>query len=79
MLTKDRLLKPIVILPALVVVYFVVFPTDLQTLIEPLSVAVTFIGAILTLSESVSPWLYMLLAVVVLSQTATRIWGHRGK
>ena len=79
MLTRERLLRPIVILAALVFVYFVVFPADLQTLVEPLSVAVTLIGAILVLSESVSPWLYMLLAVVVLSQTATRIWGHRGE
>ncbi len=78
MLTKERILRPIVILAALVFVYFVVFPADLQTLIEPLSVAVTFIGAILVLSESVSPWLYMLLAVAVLSRTATRIWARRG-
>ena len=79
MLTKDRLLKPIVILPALVVVYFVAFPADLEALIGPLSTTVTFIGAILVLSGAVSPWLYMLLAVVVLSKTATRIWGDRGK
>ena len=77
MLTKDALLKPIVIFAALVFVYFVAFPADLKTLIEPLSVGVTFIGAILILSNSVSPWLYMFLAVVVLSQTATRIWGRR--
>ena len=79
MLTKERLLRPIVFFPALVFVYFVVFPADLQTLIEPLSVVVTFVNAILVLSNSVSPWLYMLLAVVILSRTVTGIWGSRAK
>jgi hypothetical protein len=78
MLTKERLLKPIVIFPALVFVYFVAFPADLHTLIEPLSAVVTFAGSILILSDAVSPWLYMLLAVAVLSRTVTRVWARRG-
>ena len=79
MRTKEILLKPIVIFAALVFVYFVAFPADLQTLIEPLSAVVTFVNAILVLSNTVSPWLYMLLAVAVLSRTLTRIWAQRGR
>ena len=77
--TKERLLRPTVVFAALVFVYFVAFPADLQTLFEPLSAVVTFVSSILVLSEAVSPWLYVLLAVVVLSRTATRIWVRRGK
>ena len=79
MRTKEILLKPIIIFAALVFVYFVAFPADLQTLIEPLSAVVTLAGSILVLSGAVSPWLYMLLAVAVLARTVTRIWAGRGR
>lgn len=81
MLTKEKVCKPVVIIPALVVVYFLVFPADLGVLIAPLAAVLTPAGAalsrILTFTRDVSPWLYILAGVFILSKTVTRIWGHK--
>jgi len=75
MLTKDQLCRPLVILPALIVVYFLAFPADQEVLI----LASAALTKVLALSGDVSPWLYMLLSVVILSRTVTRIWGHKSQ
>ncbi|UCE46790.1 MAG: hypothetical protein JSW47_14395 [Phycisphaerales bacterium] len=81
MLTKDQVCRPVVIIPALVVVYFLVFPADLEVLIAPLTEVLTPAGAALSrifgFSSDVSPWLYILASVFILSRTVTRIWGHK--
>ena len=81
MLTKQQLSKPGIILPALVVVYFLAFPADLKGLIglvtDVLILTSVALNEVLALSSAVSPWLYILLSVVILSRTVTRIWGHK--
>jgi hypothetical protein len=81
MLTKQQLSKPGIILPALVVVYFLAFPADLKGLIglvtDVLILASAALTEVLALSSAVSPWLYILLSVMILSRTITRIWGHK--
>jgi len=83
MLTKDQLCRPPVILPALIVVYFLAFPADLKVLIGPptevLTLASGALAKVLALSREISPWLYILLGVAVLSRTVTRIWGHKSQ
>ena len=37
------------------------------------------LAELLELSGAVSPWLYMLLGVFILSKTVTRIWGHKSQ
>ncbi len=81
MLTKQQLSKPGIILPALVVVYFLAFPADLKGLIglvtDVLILTSAALNEVLALSSAVSPWLYILLSVVILSRTVTRIWGRK--
>jgi hypothetical protein len=74
-LTKGQLRKPVIILPALVVVYFLAFPTDLEVLAEVLISAAATLAKVLALSDAVAPWLYALLSVVILSKTVTRVLG----
>ena len=81
MLTKDKVCRPVVIVPALVVVYFLAFSADLEVLIGPLTELLNSIAdalaRVLALTSAVSPWLYILLSVMILSKTVTRIWGHK--
>jgi len=83
MLTKDKLRKPAVIVPALVVVYFLVFPADLEVLIAPVTEVLTSVAdalaRVLALTREVSPWLYILASVFILSKTVTSIWGHKSQ
>ena len=59
--------------------YFVIYPSDIETLIAPLATlvsAVTGPGAeLLGLSKSVSPWLYATAIAGILAWTATRLWS----
>ena len=56
----------------LVLAYFFVFPSDLDrvlnTVLEP-------VRAVLSLSHSIAPGLYAVIAVAILAWTAMRIWG----
>ena len=83
MLTKEKVCKPVVIIPALVVVYFLVFPADLEAFVTPFVEVLIAAGAalsrILTFTRDVSPWLYILAGVFILSKTVTRIWGHKSQ
>ncbi|MHC4166950.1 MAG: hypothetical protein ACYSWQ_08335 [Planctomycetota bacterium] len=83
MLTKERICKPVVIVPALVVVYFLAFPADLEVLIAPVTEVLNSVAdalaRVLALTSAVSPWLYILAGVFILSKTVTSIWGHKSQ
>ena len=57
-------------LGALVFVYFVVFPEDLKALISP-------VATVLELSHSLSPWLYLVIAVGIVTWGIVRVWGRK--
>lgn len=57
-------LVPLVVLGAMVFAYFVTFPQDIAA-----------VQNVLALSAAVSPWLYGVVAVMILCGTAIRIWG----
>ncbi len=80
--SKNKLLRPVVIVPVLIVVYFLAFPSDLAILRPLTEVLISSNGVltqILALSGRVSPWLYILLGVAILSRTVTRIWGQKSQ
>jgi hypothetical protein len=83
MLTKDKVCRPVVIVPALVVVYFLAFPADLEVLIGPvtelLNSVADALARVLALTSAVSPWLYILAGVFILSKTVTSIWGRKSQ
>jgi hypothetical protein len=63
-------LVPLVVLGSLAGAYFIAYPEDLAAVLAP-------VERVLAVSLSASPWLYGLLAVVVLCWTALRICGER--
>jgi len=58
-----------VVVVAAVFAYFVIYPEDLGDVLLP-------IDALLRISEAISPGLYGLAAVYLLTKTASRIWGR---
>ncbi len=65
----NRITPRILFVPgALVFVYFVMYPEDLSSVIAP-------IASILQLSQSVSPWLYMVIGVGIITWGIVRVWG----
>ena len=58
------------VLGVLAFTYFVFYPHDLASILNPLE-------KILALSNAVAPWLYGVIAVAILCWTALRIWGNR--
>jgi AAA domain len=54
------------------IVYFVLYPQDLTTLVGP-------VETVFSVSNVISPWLYGLIGVVVLSWTMVRVWGGKPK
>jgi len=65
---RNMLAKRLGLLAAVALVYFVLYPEDLDGILGPLQ-------RVLGLSYAVSPWLYVFLGVLVLAWTAFRIWG----
>ena len=57
-------------LGVLAFVYFVIYPQDLSVLLG-------LVEKVLALSNGVSPWLYGVIAVAILSWTALRICGGK--
>jgi hypothetical protein len=57
-----------IVVSTLAVAYFVLFPDDLATAINPLQ-------QLLQLSYAVSPWLYALIGTALVCWTLDRIWG----
>lgn len=52
-------------------IYFICFPGDAAVLLEPLLPPAT-------LSQAVSPWLYLVIGVGIFSWAMIRTWGQRG-
>ncbi len=57
------------LLGALAVAYFVIFPEDVDGVTAP-------VGKVLALSGAVSPGLYGVVGVGILSWTVIRVWGN---
>jgi hypothetical protein len=58
------------VLAIVVFAYFVAFPDDTATVLAP-------VQGVLSLTQAVSPWFYVLLGFVVVAWTIVRIWGRR--
>ncbi len=71
MLNKiTSLAAPLTIASIFVFIYFVVFPDDMLRVTTP-------IATLFNVSNSVSPWLYGVIAAVILACTITKVWGHK--
>jgi hypothetical protein len=64
----DNLAVRLALLGVLAFVYFVIFPQDVEALLAPM-------GQILALSSAISPWLYGVIGVAIISWTVIRVWG----
>ena len=73
---SNRALGPL-ILAALAVVYFILYPSDFAAILDPLDLVINLIGKILGLTMAISPWLYGVAGVAMLGWTAVRIWAPR--
>jgi hypothetical protein len=65
------------ILLAAVLAYFVFFPDDLSTLLQPIHPLANAVSAALAVTQAVSPWLYALAAVALICWTIVRVWGRQ--
>ena len=61
-------LQTIVVALSIFVAYFTIYPEDLDTLLP--------IERLFRLTVDVSPWLYGLVAVVLVCRTIERVWGR---
>ncbi len=59
----------VAVLGVVAFVYFVFYAQDLSAILAPLE-------KVLAVTSAVSPWLYGVIAVAILSWTALRIWGR---
>lgn len=57
------------ILSGAALIYFILFPEDLERLLAPVRV-------VLKLTEAISPWAYALIAVAIVCLTIYRVWGR---
>ncbi len=57
------------VLGALVFAYFVMYPEDVSAVIAP-------IASVMQLSQTVSPWLYMVIGVGIVTWGIVRVWGR---
>ena len=57
-------------LGALLFAYFVIYPEDVKAIATP-------IASVVELSQTVSPWLYMVIAVSIVTWGIVRVWGRR--
>jgi hypothetical protein len=61
-------LKAVAVLVVLAVAYFAVYPEDLEVLAP--------FERLLRLTEDISAWLYLLVAVLIVCRTIERVWGR---
>ena len=66
--------KPLMIAAVLIFAYFLVFPFDLEYVT---AIVINLLSKIVKLSAAASPWLYVLISVVIISRTVTCIWGKK--
>ena len=70
MITRPKeVVVRLALLAALVFAYFVIFPEDVDRLLAP-------VEKVLVLSGAVSPWLYAVIGVAIISWTVIRVWGN---
>jgi hypothetical protein len=60
----------VIVVVTLVFSYFVVFPEDANAVTTP-------IATVLELSQAISPWLYLVIAVGIITWGIVRVWGRR--
>lgn len=77
--TKTACLWRIAILGGAAFAYFVVFPEDVHAVTAPLGNLLEFVGRILELTGSISPWLYGVVAVGLVCWTAVCLWGKKAE
>jgi hypothetical protein len=65
----DRLSVRVLVLVGLAFAYFVAFPDDAEAVVQPIAI-------VLRVSEAVSPWLYLTIAVAIFSWAMLRTWGR---
>lgn len=63
-------IRHVAALGVLAFVYVVSYPNDLSAILGPLE-------KVLAVSNAVSPWLYGVIAVGILSWAALRLWGSK--
>lgn len=68
-MTSKNCLRIVATLGVLAYVYFVMYPEDVRAILAP-------IAAVLELSQSPSPWLYMVIAVGIVAWAIVRAWGR---
>jgi hypothetical protein len=69
-----RTTRPITAIASIVLVvfaYFIAYPEDASTVTAPVAI-------VLRLSEAVSRWLYLVIAVSVIAWAVVRTWGPKG-
>jgi hypothetical protein len=59
-----------IVLAAVVLAYFVVYPEDAQAITAP-------IVTVLTLTNSISPWFYGVVAVGIIAWAMVATWGRK--
>jgi hypothetical protein len=59
-----------------VLVYFVIYPDDVKAVLAPLRSSLEFSASLLGLSHAVSPWLYLVIAVTIVTWGGVRVWGR---
>ena len=70
-------LRILAVLGATAFVYFVMYPEDVTTVTAPITAVIAPMTSVIELSRSVSPWLYMLVAVGIVTWAVVRVWGQR--
>jgi hypothetical protein len=56
--------------------YFVMYPTDLAGLLAPVEPVVETVKNVFSISQAISPWLYILAGVAILAWAVVRVWGR---
>ncbi len=72
-----RLSQAWLVVLAAALVYFIIYPGDLAAVLGPLAPLSKAASDVLSISQAVSPWLYALSAVAVISWTVVRVWGRK--
>ncbi|MBI1367548.1 MAG: hypothetical protein GC162_02725 [Planctomycetes bacterium] len=62
--------RSVCILAAAALVYFIAFPEDLESTVQPVAI-------VTNLTNTISPWFYGVVAVAVLSGAIVKTWGPR--
>ena len=62
--------RPWVMIATCVLIYFVAFPDDMYHVTAPMTI-------LFDVSNSVSPWLYVVIAVAIAASAMTKTWGTK--